>query len=319
MRRCFFVKGLLGLLLVVLVSGCFSELESTKNTVSTVQEVVIDAPSVRRSLRSNIVLPLDYDKSGKRYPVLYLLHGYGGNYTGWIQDGVQNHATERDLIIVVPDSGNSWYANWAASDDQRKNNWEDYIIRDVVGYVDSNYRTIARRQGRAIGGLSMGGYGALAIGLRNPEMFCSIASHSGAIGYGRMFRKLLEKNEPVSPVKPRPDWMSDFDIPGFGTYLERSPKGKIVTTIEEADALNVFKLVTGLSDDQRPDIYMVCGRGDFLFEANKEFAKHLRDNEITHTSRVTDGAHTHDYWAREIRYSLAHQYEVIQKSLKEKP
>jgi len=283
--------------------------------VSSVETIVFDAPSVGRSLRFNLVLPKDYGQSEKRYPVLYLLHGYGGNYTGWIADGAADYAAAYDLIIVVPDSGNSWYANWKASEDGKKNNWEDYIVKDVVGYVDSHYRTISRRQGRAIGGLSMGGYGAVVIGLRNPEMFCSVASHSGALSYGRKFAERLKKGEPVSPFGPRPDWMSDFDIPGFGTYSERSPRGQIITSLEEADAIDVFKLVVGLDEDKRPDIYIGCGRSDFLFDSFKAFGEHLRENNITHTSRVSDGAHTHEYWAREVRYSMAHQYQVMQRSL----
>jgi putative tributyrin esterase len=312
-----FVKSVVAVLLMVLVCGCFEQqAHKTECKQSSVQTVAFDAPSVGRSMRFNLVLPGDYETSNKRYPVLYLLHGYGGYYMGWIDDGADDHASAYDLIVVVPDSGNSWYANWAVSTDEKKNNWEDYIIKDIVGYVDSHYRTIARREGRAIGGLSMGGYGATVLGLRNADMFCSIATHSGVLSHGRKYAERIKNNEPVSPFGPRPNWMSDFDVPGFGTYSERSPRGQIVTTVEQAEAIDPFKLVTGLDESKRPDIYMVCGRSDFLFEANKEFARHLRENNITHTSRVSDGAHNHDYWAREIRYSMAHQYQVIQKALK---
>jgi S-formylglutathione hydrolase FrmB len=305
-------------LAVILVCGCVEQqIESVGPKKSSVQNIVFDAPSVGRSMRFNLVLPAGYGTSNKRYPVLYLLHGYGGFYMGWIDDGAADHASAYDLIVVVPDSGNSWYANWAVSTDGKKNNWEDYIIKDIVDYVDSHYRTIDRREGRAIGGLSMGGYGAMVLGLRNPDMFCSISTFSGALGYGRKYAERVKNNEPVSPFGPRPDWMSDFDVPGFGTYSERSPRGNIVTTIEQAEAIDPFKLVTGLDKSKLPDIYIVCGRSDFLFEDNKAFAKHLRDNNITHTSRVSEGAHDHDYWAKEIRYSMAHQYQVIQKELKE--
>ena len=321
MGRRVFVASVAVVLLMVFVCGCSTtqQADDVGGSISSVQTVVLDAPSVGRSMRFNLVLPKDYGQSEKRYPVLYLLHGYGGNYTGWIQDGVADYAADYDLIVVVPDSGNSWYANWKVSEDGMKNNWEDYIVKDVVGYIDSHYRTISACQGRAIGGLSMGGYGAMVIGLRNPEMFCSIACHSGALSYGRKFAERLKKNEPVSPVGTRPDWMSDFDIPGFGTYLERSPKGQIVTSVKEADAIDPFKLVLELAEGDRPDIYIVCGRSDFLFDDFEAFGEHLRENDITHTYRVSDGAHTHEYWGREVRYSMAHQYQVIQRSLKAKP
>ena len=85
----------------------------------------------------------------------------------------------------MPDVGNSWYVNWAENEDGQSNNWEDHVIRDVVSHVDWNFRTIARREGRAMTGLSMGGFGAITMGLRNPGMFISIGSTSGALEFGR--------------------------------------------------------------------------------------------------------------------------------------
>jgi S-formylglutathione hydrolase FrmB len=146
-----------------------------------VQEVIFHSEAVNRDMRFNIVLPKDYITSGKHYPVLYMLHGLTANYLEWTKLGVPQYANRHDLIVVMVDGGNSWYVNWAKSYDDQKNNWDDYITKDLIGYVDSHYRTIAKRQGRAISGLSMGGYGALAVGLRHPDMFCSIASHSGAL------------------------------------------------------------------------------------------------------------------------------------------
>ena len=85
----------------------------------------------------------------------------------------------------MPDVGNSWYVNWAENEDGQSNNWEDHVVRDVVSHVDWNFRTIARREGRAMTGLSMGGFGAITMGLRNPELFVSIGSTSGALEFGR--------------------------------------------------------------------------------------------------------------------------------------
>ena len=156
------------------------DLSAKKLPVTTVE---FEAPSVDRTMKYNIVLPAGYEESDQRYPVLYLLHGLTSNYTLWGRMRVPVYAARYELIVVMPDVGNSWYVNWAQSDDGQKNAWEDYMINDVIGHVDANYRTIARREGRAINGLSMGGYGALMLGLRHPEMFCSIGSHSGAIAY----------------------------------------------------------------------------------------------------------------------------------------
>ena len=218
--------------LVVLILGLFC---FTGTTVSPQESeglaptIIFPAPSVApREMRFALVLPKDYETTNKSYPVLYLLHGYGGNHMQWVNDGVPGYAEAYDLIVVMPDAGNSFYANWVVSGDGVKDKWENYIVKDLVGYVDSHYRTIARREGRAIGGLSMGGDGATVIGLRHPDMFCSIASHSGS--QGRLtseIRDRLKAGEPTMPLfVERPDWMKDYDIPGFGTYLERSPTGK---------------------------------------------------------------------------------------------
>ena len=123
------------------------------------QTVSFYSPAVSRQMKFDIVLPPGYEESDQHYPVLYLLHGYMQNYTVWGRNlGAAFYARNfTDLIVVMPDAGNSWYINYASSTDNQRNNWEDHIVRDVIGYVDSNFRTVARREGRAIGGLAMGG------------------------------------------------------------------------------------------------------------------------------------------------------------------
>ena len=130
-----------------------------------VQTIEFHSPAVEQMMKYNIVLPAGYDSSQERYPVLYLLHGLTSNYTAWSRMGAAFYAgLVDDLIIVMPDVGNSWYVNWDENGEGQRNNWEDHIIVDVIGHVDANFRTIARREGRAINGLSMGGYGGLTLG-----------------------------------------------------------------------------------------------------------------------------------------------------------
>jgi enterochelin esterase-like enzyme len=109
--------------------------------------------------------------------------------------------------------------------------------------------------------------------------------------------------------------MEDFDIPGFGTYLERSPRGQMVTTEEEIDAIDAMKLVLDVPKDELPDNYIDCGTEDFLFERFQAFTALMRDNEITHTARLCPGGHTHEYWRENVRFSMAHQYQVLTKAL----
>src|SRR3954467_4556609 len=170
-----------------LASPARAEAPSTKT-------VEIDSPAVGRKLKYTIVLPADYESSVERYPVLYLLHGYTSDYTAWPRLGAAKAAEPYDLIVVSADAGNSWYVNWAKSEDGEKKDWEDAIVKDLVGHIDATYRTIAAREGRAINGLSMGGYGALMLGLRHPDLFSSLGSHSGAIDLARSYSKRLKEN-----------------------------------------------------------------------------------------------------------------------------
>ncbi len=166
--------------LAALISTCLLAGQALE-TPRPVTRVTFHAPSVARDMAFNIILPAGYESSGKRYPVLYLLHGRNEDLEVWPRMGVPKYAANYDLIIVMPDAGNSWYVNWAQSDAGQKNNWADYIVNDLIGYVDANYRTLARRSGRAIDGYSMGGFGALYLAFTHPELFCSVNSHSGGL------------------------------------------------------------------------------------------------------------------------------------------
>ena len=228
----------------ILRTGLALSLLFTLLACATVHEplrtVEFYSPAVDRTMKYNIVLPADYESSDERYPVLYLLHGLTSNYTVWDRIGATTYAGFfGDLIVVMPDAGNSWYINYAENEEGQVNNWEDHIIEDVVGHVDTNFRTIARREGRAINGLSMGGYGGLTLGLRHPEMFVSIGSTSGALSYARSAATTLEEPGAPTPNRHAADsrrrggpGRNAFDTPnpsigieGFSSQMERSPKG----------------------------------------------------------------------------------------------
>ena len=93
-----------------------------------VQTIEFEAESVELTMKYNIIVPEGYARSAKRYPVLYLLHGLTSNYRLWAVMGVPEYARDYEMIVVMPDVGNSWYVNWAKSEDGQKNDWEDYII-----------------------------------------------------------------------------------------------------------------------------------------------------------------------------------------------
>jgi len=284
-----------------------------------VQTVEFEAPAVGRSMKYNIVVPADYQESGKRYPVLYLLHGLTSDYTAWARMRVPGYAGRYEMIVVMPDVGNSWYVNWAQNEDGQKNAWEDYMIEDVIGHVDANYRTIAKRAGRAINGLSMGGYGALMLGVRHPDMFCSIGSHSGAISYAAGYRKRIE-NAGDSPSRrkrrtPSTKINTAIAIQGFSSQAERTPAGWTFITAKDCDKYDPFELVLQVPKEDLPHIHIDCGTEDRLISSSREFVKVLQENTIPYSYAESKGGHRPGYWIREVAHSMAVQYNVIQRSL----
>jgi len=115
------------------------------------------------------------------YPVLYMLHGLSDDYTAWLRwTSIERYVRSLPLIVVLFDSDRQWYCNW-----ENGPQYEDALVSDLVPFVDAYLPTVAAREGRALGGLSMGGYGAIKTALKHPDMFCSAVGHSGAYDVAR--------------------------------------------------------------------------------------------------------------------------------------
>lgn len=298
------------------------------------QTVEFYSAAVDRRLKFDLVLPRDYDSSDKRYPVLYLLHGYMQNYTVWGRNLSAAFYARNvdDLILVLPDGGNSWYVNYARNDEGQLNNWEDYIVDDLITYVDENFRTESRREGRGISGLSMGGFGAFAIGLRHPHLFASIGSTSGALGFARTYAAGLEAGLPVEErdaVRPG-DGQAQFEqmdqfvadiigIAGFSTQAERTPAGARFETIAQAQAYDPFEIIYNVPKSQLPHIYIDSGTDDGLITVARELAQLLMLNNVPFDYMQSRGGHNSEYWRRSVGHMLNVQYEVLQRSLGNRP
>ncbi|HOW90099.1 MAG TPA: alpha/beta hydrolase family protein, partial [Elusimicrobiales bacterium] len=131
-----------------------------------------------------ITLPKDYSSAkSKRYPVLYLLHGGGDGWAGqWVSGGgkIEEITDGQDLIVVMPEGGKvGWYTDWVKQVGGEQK-WESFHINQLIPWIDANLRTDASRNGRAIAGLSMGGFGALHYAFRHPDLFSYVGSFSGA-------------------------------------------------------------------------------------------------------------------------------------------
>ena len=150
----------------------------TRLAPERLREESVQSAALGRAMKYRVLLPSDYDSSQRRYPVLYLLHGLGGDYKDWTtRTNVAEYSRTLPLIIVMPDGENSWYTNAANTPADR---FEDYILTDLLTDVAGKYRTINSRHGRTIAGLSMGGYGALKMALKRPGTFAVAGSFSGA-------------------------------------------------------------------------------------------------------------------------------------------
>jgi S-formylglutathione hydrolase FrmB len=151
------------------------------------------AKSATTSLRVNVILPAGYDQDDRKYPVLYALPGTSNLADVWLTNIDTIKLTEDlPLIIVVPDGtydadGGGFYTNWVDQSTSRGvANWETFHTAELVPWVDANFRTIANRSGRAIVGISQGGFGSMSYAARHPDLFGEAASFSGAtsIYYG---------------------------------------------------------------------------------------------------------------------------------------
>ena len=188
-----FTRSLIGLMLVVaLTAPVFTQKPQT-----SAQGRLIEGPVPALSLKGNLLgdtteqnvsiyLPPDYDAAPqKRYPSIYLLHGFNGKRNHWTTNGYQGMHLQpmmdsfiksgaiREMIVVVP-SGNNAYQGSFYSNSAVTGNWEDFIAKELVAYVDKNYRTLARADSRGIAGHSMGGFGSIVLGMKHPEVFGAV-------------------------------------------------------------------------------------------------------------------------------------------------
>jgi len=171
-------------------SFAFSQQTTTALKTGKIIEIKVPGPALKGNLlgdpaeqAATVYLPPSYDTSPpRRYPTIYLLHGFTGNNHAWTSGGYQGMRLQplmdemiqrgiiRDVIVVAPNGSNAYqgafYTNSAVN-----GNWEDYIYRDLVQNIDATYRTIARPESRGIAGHSMGGFGAISLAMKHPDVF----------------------------------------------------------------------------------------------------------------------------------------------------
>lgn len=235
-----------------------------------------------------LYLPKGYESSERRYPVLYLLHGGGDHpsrHRSWIQsiemqritDKAIDEGTAAPMIIVMPDAEMTYYMNNVSG----KYQFEDFFIKELIPHIEKNYRCLAEKNYRTIGGLSMGGYGSLLYSMHYPELFSACAVMSAGI---RTDEQIIEM-----PHKE---------------YLRRY--GSAMGNVKEGDSRitdfwnqnSVLFLVKQMKEEQKKSVrfYMDIGDDDFLYKGNSLLHILMRDLNIPHEFRIRDGTHNTEFW-----------------------
>jgi putative tributyrin esterase len=240
--------------------------------------------SIGMQSRMMVLMP---DAGPGPFPVFYLLHGLSDDCSIWLRRtsierylGAGRPGASVPLMVVMPETGRGWYVNAAKQPGRR---YEDHIMEDVMGYVERVFPARTDRAGRVIGGLSMGGFGAVKLGLSHPDKFCSITSLSGAI-MTPLHNYKKRSNDP-------PELKEEFETI-LGENWHGGPN-------------DCAALAKNCPKELRPVLRLDCGTGDFLLEQNRDYHRILDEVGYSHEYAEYPGEHNWDYWDVHIQDALA--------------
>jgi len=242
---------------------------------ASVDTVLTYSPAMKKNIKAVVIKPDTYSASGNKLPVVYLLHGYSGNYADWIKKvpELTHYSDEFNLIIVCADGNfGSWYL-----DSPVDSNWkyETYVATELVNWIDAHFNTINNRTGRAITGLSMGGHGALYLAFKHQNIFGACGSMSGGVD-----------------LRPFPlNWDLSKRLGSYAQFPERWEANSVI---------NLTHLLT-------PDSLAItfdCGSDDFFYKVNNHLHEKLLATNIPHDFTSHPGGHTWEYWTNSISYQL---------------
>jgi len=278
-------RALVLLILALVASNAYAQ-TTTRQEKPRHETVQFESRLVGAALPYNVVLPADYKRDSsknRRYPVLYLLHGLGGSAADWVsaRAHLADYAAQYPFIIVVPEGKDGWYTDGPAPGAK----FETYFVEELIPDVDRRFRTLASREGRAVAGLSMGGYGSMKFALKHPELFAFAASMSGALAVASW------TPDQRIPEFVRPSVMRVYGDAGSNARLEN----------------DVYKLVRDLTPERAkalPFLYLDCGTEDFLITNSRDFSALLIEKKVAHEFRELPGTHSWPYWDRQVQEVL---------------
>ena len=228
----------------------------------------------QKSAAGEIGITSGAGKDGK-YKCLYLLHGLSDDHTIWARrTSIERYAQQYGIAVVMPCGARSFYTNMKYG-----GAYYDYIAKEVPRIVREFFNVSDKREDNAIAGLSMGGYGALKIGMRESDSFFAAAGLS-SVADVKAFMKLERYAEVAAPI-----FGENVDIP---------------------DSEDLFALAVELEGKAvKPRLYMGVGKQDFLYEHNQKLRRHIESLDLDYTYRESDGIHNWDFWDEYIQYVLA--------------
>lgn len=251
---------------------------------ATVDTVSTFSNAMHKTIKAVVITPNNYGKN-KPCPVVYLLHGYSGNYADWITKvpSLTSYSDVYNLIIVCPDGDyNSWYFDSPVDSTRR---YETYISKELVGWIDEHYATLANAKGRAIAGLSMGGHGALYLAFRHQDVFGAAGSMSGGVD-----------------LQPFP---ANWDIAQkLGAYTDYPERWKFNSVIN----------LTYLIENKQYPLLFDCGTEDFFYPVNKKLHEKLLAANIPHDFISRPGSHNWDYWANAVGYQMLFMHNFFERN-----
>ncbi len=227
------------------------------------------------------------------YATFYLLHGLSDDSTTWLRrTRIEWYVRDLPLIVVMPDGYRGFYA-----DNDQGPAYARHFGEELPAFVEKTFHAKAEREARAIGGLSMGGYGALRVGLGYADRFCSVNSHSGAVGWGS-----ITGDEGYWEEAKRRGWTDEFTAE-MRHVFGASPMGTSHDVLALAKRAKKARTL--------PKLLLDCGAEDFLIGDNRKFQRDLTAAKIPHVYREFPGAHTWDYWDTHIQDALRFHAENL--------
>lgn len=232
-------------------------------------DVRFHSAAMNREMPYRVLMPASIPP-GTKLPVVYLLHGGGGNFRNWSNYSDVARFAEHKLILVMPDGDESYYTNSAERSQDR---YEDYIVHDLIADVESRFPVASGRENRAIAGLSMGGFGAVKLALKHPDLLAFAGGLSSALDV---------PSRPFS-IKRIGQWghhASIFGPPGSATRHDNDP----------------FVLARSADPAKTPYLFLTCGDEEGLLAANRSFAKLLEERGFKYEFHVVPGGHDWGQW-----------------------